>query len=152
MNCSSLGNWPSGFSSDYKAGHLAFAVLQSSSKSYFQTSLTIKISFFWARTDEITYHQSNAPNCHGCLSANFLAHWKSARELCASCVSENPTIPWPRWFDLLKHSWHTVPLQIIKRQESWHTGTHDSVLCPLLHLQGTKLEIQKMAFFNIENY
>ena len=68
----------------------------------------------------------------GCISANYLAHWKPARELRAGCFSENQPYPGRNWLVFLKHSQHAVPLQIVNGQDSWPKGSPDSVLCPLL--------------------
>ena len=45
-----------------RAGHMGFAVLQCSSKSYFQANLAIKITYFWVKPIKITYPESNSLN------------------------------------------------------------------------------------------
>ena len=49
LNNNGLGHQTYLFFQDAQTGHLEFAVLQYSSKSYFQTNLTINIANFWVR-------------------------------------------------------------------------------------------------------
>ena len=56
----------------HKAGHLRLAVLQCSSKSYFQANLTMKKVYLWARPIKITHPKSYTLNRNAMA---FLQSW-----------------------------------------------------------------------------